>query len=680
MPWNDTAQLNYLDPDVREAVIQTIVAVAKKFPIIRFDAAMTLTKKHYQRLWYPEPGTGGDIPSRAQHGMTKEEFDQAMPEEFWREVVERIEKEAPDTLLLAEAFWLMEGYFVRSLGMHRVYNSAFMNILRDEENAKYRSLIKETLAYEPQILQRYVNFMNNPDERTAVDQFGKGDKYFGICTLMATFPGLPMFGHGQIEGFTEKYGMEYMKAYWDETPDSYLYERHQKQIFPLLHRREIFSNVENFRLYDFTCRDGSVNNDVFAYSNRSGNQRAFIIYHNCYAETEGRVKHSVGYTDKAPGEKTQELKYCTLLEGFGIVPEENKFIIYKDIISDMQYIRRTTDVATDGLFFRLNAYQCHAFMDFYEVWEDDDSHYGAICDKLNGFGVSNINNAVDSLMLEPIKAPFREIANPGFLSYAISFCQQTEVDAEQLRNLYKEANQKVTDLIDGIQANLGSIKNRELVISNTLSSFQAVIEIQFQRNEDMPGVTSFTKAYDFLQKGFEEDESRKLVLILWTILQYLGMSSNEVDFEINSRILFDEWQLSDVLQNTFSDLGFSREKAGEMLSTLRLLLILQGWYGKYEKLPVKTIVELWLMDEEIRQYLGVNKSDNELWFNAERFEAFEWWIVAVAAIEGFSNIQNRNTKRLENTIGAFEIYQKLHEARIGSEYKVKKLIKRLPTN
>jgi len=33
----------------------------------------------------------------------------------------------------------MEGYFVRTLGMHRVYNSAFMNMLRDEENANYRS-------------------------------------------------------------------------------------------------------------------------------------------------------------------------------------------------------------------------------------------------------------------------------------------------------------------------------------------------------------------------------------------------------------------------------------------------------------------------------------------------------------------------------------------------------------
>ena len=123
-----------------------------------------------------------------------------MPIEFWREVVDRVAQEAPDTLLLAEAFWLMEGYFVRTLGMHRVYNSAFMNLLRNEDNAKYRLIMKNTLEFDPEILKRYVNFMNNPDERTAVDQFGKGDKYFGIAAVMATLPGLPMFGHGQMEG------------------------------------------------------------------------------------------------------------------------------------------------------------------------------------------------------------------------------------------------------------------------------------------------------------------------------------------------------------------------------------------------------------------------------------------------------------------------------------------------
>ncbi|MDR3148198.1 MAG: alpha-amylase, partial [Treponema sp.] len=219
MPWNDTAQIDFLNPEAREAVIRTIIGVCQQFSIVRFDAAMTLAKRHIQRLWYPEPGRGGDIASRAEHAISNDEFNRRIPNEFWREVVDRCATEAPHTLLLAEAFWMMEGYFVRTLGMHRVYNSAFMNMLKNEENAKYRATIKNTLEFDPEILKRFVNFMNNPDEETAVAQFGKGDKYFGICTLLVTMPGLPMFGHGQIEGFEEKYGMEYRRAYRDEQPD-----------------------------------------------------------------------------------------------------------------------------------------------------------------------------------------------------------------------------------------------------------------------------------------------------------------------------------------------------------------------------------------------------------------------------------------------------------------------------
>ena len=101
--------------------------------------------------------------------------------------------------------------------------------------------------------------MNNPDEKTAVEQFGKGDKYFGICTLMVTMPGLPMFGHGQIEGYAEKYGMEYFRPYWDEEPDLYLVDRHQREIFPLLEQRGLFSGIEHFLLYDFYTDTHQVN-------------------------------------------------------------------------------------------------------------------------------------------------------------------------------------------------------------------------------------------------------------------------------------------------------------------------------------------------------------------------------------------------------------------------------------
>ena len=151
-PWNDTAQLDYLRADVREAVIQTVLDVARRAPILRFDAAMVLARRHIRRLWFPEPGAGGAIPSRAEHALSNAEFNKRMPKEFWREVVDRVAADAPGTLLLAEAFWLLEGYFVRTLGMHRVYNSAFMHMLRDEDNAGYRKVMRDTLEFDPAIL------------------------------------------------------------------------------------------------------------------------------------------------------------------------------------------------------------------------------------------------------------------------------------------------------------------------------------------------------------------------------------------------------------------------------------------------------------------------------------------------------------------------------------------------
>ena len=94
--------------------------------------------------------------------------------------------------------------------------------------------------------------MSNPDERTAIDQFGNGDKYFGVATLMATLPGLPMFGHGQIEGFTEKYGMEYRAPRYEEDSGPVgWWTRHDREIAPLLHSRWLFAESENFLLYDF---------------------------------------------------------------------------------------------------------------------------------------------------------------------------------------------------------------------------------------------------------------------------------------------------------------------------------------------------------------------------------------------------------------------------------------------
>ncbi|MBI3161588.1 MAG: alpha-amylase [Chloroflexi bacterium] len=380
-PWNDTAQIDYTNTEAREAVIQVILHVARNFPVIRFDAAMTLAKKHIQRLWFPQPGDGGAIPSRSQYGMTRAGFDEKIPVEFWREVVDRVAAEVPDTLLLAEAFWLMEGYFVRTLGMHRVYNSAFMHMLRDEDNAKYRMAIRNTLEFDPQILKRYVNFMSNPDEKTAVEQFGTGDKYFGICALLATLPGLPMFGHGQIEGFGEKYGMEYRTAKQDESVDEGLVRGHEGRIFPLLHRRYLFADVEQFLLFDFISANGHVNEDVFAYCNRHEKERGLVVYHNKFADTRGRIKVSAAYLDKSSGKSLRR----DIAEGLGL--RRFGYVIFKDYVTRLEYIRSCMEIWENGLFIELGAYQCHTFMDFRFV---NDDYWKTVCDSLNGAGVPSI--------------------------------------------------------------------------------------------------------------------------------------------------------------------------------------------------------------------------------------------------------------------------------------------------
>jgi glycosidase len=414
-PWNDTAQLDYLQASVREAVIQTILEVARRFPVIRFDAAMVLAKRHIQRLWWPEPGHAGGIPSRSAFAMSKAAFDAAMPNEFWREVVDRVAAEAPDTLLLAEAFWMMEGYFVRTLGMHRVYNSAFMHMLRDEDNAGYRKVIRDTLEFDPEILKRYVNFMTNPDEETAVEQFGTGDKYFGVATLLATMPGLPMIGHGQIEGFGEKYGMEFRRARLDEQPNEGLVARWEADIVPLLHERWRYAEAADFRVYDVMTDGGDVAEDVFAYSNGRGAERSLVVYHNKFGSTSGWIRESVPFAVKAAdGQKS--LTSSTIAEALEVAGGETgagSHLAFREARSGLEFLRPIDEVRSHGLFVELDAYRCLVFGGFRVVGDSADAPWSRLAASIAGRGVPSLDEALSELRLAPVHAAVAALLAPG---------------------------------------------------------------------------------------------------------------------------------------------------------------------------------------------------------------------------------------------------------------------------
>ena len=250
LPWNDTAQLDYTREDVRRLLADQIVRLAKEFPILRLDAAMTLIRDHFQRLWFPEPGKGGAVPSRAEFQTSRERFRELLPDEIWRRVLDQVAEQAPDSLLIAEAFWLTESYFSDQLGMDRVYDSAFLEHLREGRTDRVVEELRTSLRTKPENLEGRVRFLTNPDLPPAAELFGTEARYLAACTLLVTLPGLPLWGHGQWEGRREAFAMDAAAPLLDEGPNDDVAATHRRVIAPLLKERALYSRALSLRLFE----------------------------------------------------------------------------------------------------------------------------------------------------------------------------------------------------------------------------------------------------------------------------------------------------------------------------------------------------------------------------------------------------------------------------------------------
>jgi hypothetical protein len=614
--------------------------------------------------------------------MSNEQFQSAFPVEFWREVVDRVAQEVPDTLLLAEAFWLMEGYFVRTLGMHRVYNSAFMNMLRDEKNQEYRLVIKNTLEFDPDILKRYVNFMNNPDERTAVDQFGKDDKYFGVCTLLATMPGLPMFGHGQIEGYSEKYGMEFRRAYWEESPDPELVDRHQREIFPLLRKRYIFAEVTDFYLYDFYSAEGNVNEDVFAYSNRRGEEKALIVYHNRFANASGWIKVSAAASLKSGSGDERKLISKSLLQGLDLDPGEDLFTIFRDQVTGFEYIRSNQVLAEQGLFLELDAYKRHVFMDFRQVQDNEWHQYAQLSEYLAGRGVPSIEETLKEIVLQPVHRPFRELTKVDTLGRLLSQ-RQFDKKVESDRDLLSEIEQKsahllteISNLVGG-ELDAGEIQELSRQIRREVQSVLMLPRLSVSASRSKG--RNFKSGVKMALKGLssnDEDLINWCVLFGWAFTRNLGSVIAEQGAAERSQSWIDEWLLGRILASSFVDLGISEQEAWDAVSTIKILIRHQRWYaaGTPRSTRAFRILESLLSDEFVQGFLQVNRYQEILWFNQEKFQQLLTWMARTAALNGITEWGLDAEETSELIAAGYQIIRKLQKAEARSDYQVEKLL------
>ncbi|MDA3949992.1 MAG: alpha-amylase family glycosyl hydrolase [Spirochaeta sp.] len=679
MPWNDTAQLDYLSAEVREAVIQLILHVARNFPIIRFDAAMTLAKKHIQRLWYPAPGQGGDIPSRSEYGLPQSDFDAAIPQEFWREVVDRVAEEVPDTLLLAEAFWMMESYFVRNLGMHRVYNSAFMNMLKNEENDKYRQTVKNTLIYDPEVLKRFVNFMNNPDEETAVAQFGTGDKYFGVATLMITMPGLPMFGHGQIEGFAEKYGMEYRQAYWDEAPNQELIERHRREIFPLMHKRYLFADAASFRLFDVYNADGNVLTDLYAYSNAHHDERTLVLYNNGYESASGWLHTSSPYVINA--ETDREERREQLGPALGLTPSWHHFVIFQEQRSGLWFIRNSGEISERGLFVSLNGYESQVFLNISEVADNEYSHYARLADHLAGAGTPDLNRSMKHLLLQPLHDAFGVIANTGVLRTLFdSLVDDTHpVDWERLTDQYRGFLGIAAQFCD----HTTRPEDAAQLFKHTGQALARLSQLAAHAPDDVADLIASHMTSE------RDDASVFLALTLLLPLDVFVHGEEQLTARAAGFQALDqaaEWQLVEALRPVLLQIQPSGTLPKYWERLVQVTLAHHNWWRYVtEETPERApavAMDVLTADANVEDFLQIHVHEGVTWFNKEAFGRLTDWLLVLGAWHELTASvaagKKITWKRVADELAAMNtVYRRWREAEAASGYRVDRFMELL---
>jgi hypothetical protein len=497
--------------------------------------------------------------------------------------------------------------------------------------------------------------------------------------MMVTLPGLPMFAHGQVEGFNEKYGMEYRYAKWDEQSDQELIERHEREIFPLMKRRHLFADVANFLLYDFFAPEGYVNEDVFAYSNRVGDERGLIIYHNKYASARGWIRSSVAHSIKTGEGGERTLIQKDLGEGLGLQDDQDYFCIFRDNVAGLEYIRNNRELCGKGLYVELGAYRYHAFIHFREVRDNAWRHYAQIANDLNGRGVPSIEDALKEMLLQPLQNAFKELVN-GDMFRQLMEERITQPQAQLDQNLMEEIEKKIVRLLEETKRLSGGGEDGMTIAREVRRKLEAILYLPILTSRyprlQPKGVKA---AAEYLHNGLTDSTSTWATLFGWLFVHALGKVVNQGGFAEQSRTWIDEWRLGKTIFGMLGDLGLEEGAAWSSLTVIKWLTGHQRWFEVKSsgQKQAYAVLELLFKDEDFRQFLRINQHQDIWWFNKEAFEEMLWWLMMVAALTIGSDPLRPVNAVIEELERCYSMIQQWQRAEVKSEYQIEKLLSTL---
>lgn len=307
--WSDTAQLNAFNPELRAAVVKTLLDIASQCDGIRCDMAMLLMNSIFEHTWH---GLVGPAPEQ----------------DYWAEIIPQIRTQHPNFVFIAEVYWDKE-FDMLQQGFDYAYDKVLYDRIVEGDASKIRQHLLGEINYQNKMMR----FIENHDEPRAYHLFGHA-RSFATATLICTLPGGTLLHDGQFVGRTAKLPVQITRQ-----PSEPLHEDLAQYYLKLLAEMQspIYQDGQFYLLEVNSAGTNPTNYQLIAYCWFNQNEYRLIVINMSASNAVGLVN----------------------LSAFQFFNEQHWKLF--DVTDDVEYAVPGAEITDKGLFISLDAFESHVF-------------------------------------------------------------------------------------------------------------------------------------------------------------------------------------------------------------------------------------------------------------------------------------------------------------------------------
>ena len=287
----------------------------------------------------------------------------------------------------------------------------------------------------------------------------------------------------------------------------------------------------------------------------------------------------------------------------------------------------------------------------------------------------NIEEARQELMFETLHKPFREIYNLEEVNVLATNVRKKK----KFDEYWKDRDDKFSAFYEQIflySGNQSDVSKEEIVKELTcqvkllIKSLKEMVEMDIGFSEPF-------REYQLIQ-FIPKTVIEWGVIFAWILLHKIGTSDEKENIHLVSRARIDEWLLGRVLERQIEEFPIIKGDLDpeNCDGLVKILIFHQNWYKTDSELNPVIMMRKMLSNPEVHDFLAINRYQEVLWFNSERFLFLIRSLLLIALITTISENQDPFLlpKELQPILKA---YQAWYNGYTSSDFQIEKLLNQI---